>query len=114
VHWAPVINGLPGTWTTATMAIARKRLTVTGLTPGTAYAFQVRAFGKAGWTDWSASQHEWRSSGKRRAISKYKKLFSVFWPKIRSLSGKALEGGYRPARPTLIFEVVPSMPAGIG
>jgi hypothetical protein len=55
VHWAPVINGLPGTWTTATLAIARKPLTVTGLTPGTTYAFQVRAFGKAGWTDWSAS-----------------------------------------------------------
>ena len=55
VHWAPVINGLPGTWTTETLAIARKPLTVTGLTPGTIYAFQVRAFGKAGWTDWSAS-----------------------------------------------------------
>jgi hypothetical protein len=55
VHFAPVINGLPGTWTTETLAIARKPLTVAGLTPGTAYAFQVRAFGKAGWTDWSAS-----------------------------------------------------------
>ena len=55
VHWASVINGLPGTWTTETLAIARKPLTVTGLTPGTTYAFQVRAFGKAGWTDWSAS-----------------------------------------------------------
>jgi hypothetical protein len=55
VHFAPVINGLPGTWTTQTLAIARKPLTVTGLTPGTTYAFQVRAFGKAGWTDWSAS-----------------------------------------------------------
>ena len=55
VHWAPVINGLPGTWTTATLAIARKPLTITGLTPGTTYAFQVRAYGKAGWTDWSAS-----------------------------------------------------------
>jgi hypothetical protein len=54
VHWAPVINGLPGTWTIETLAIARKPLTVTGLTPGTTYAFQVRAFGKAGWTDWSA------------------------------------------------------------
>jgi hypothetical protein len=55
VHFAPVVNGLPGTWTTETMAIARKPLTITGLTPGTTYAFQVRAFGKAGWTDWSAS-----------------------------------------------------------
>jgi Fibronectin type III domain len=55
VHFAPVVNGLPGTWTIATLAIARKPLTVTGLTPGTTYAFQVRAFGKAGWTDWSAS-----------------------------------------------------------
>jgi Fibronectin type III domain len=55
VHFAPVVNGLPGTWTTETLAIARKPLTVTGLTPGTTYAFQVRAFGKAGWTDWSAS-----------------------------------------------------------
>jgi hypothetical protein len=55
VHFAPVINGLPGTWTTETLAIARKPLTVTGLSPGTTYVFQVRAFGKAGWTDWSAS-----------------------------------------------------------
>ena len=28
---------------------------VTGLTPGTIYAFQVRAMGRLGYTDWSDS-----------------------------------------------------------
>jgi hypothetical protein len=28
---------------------------ITGLTPGTTYAFQVRGFGRLGHTDWSAT-----------------------------------------------------------
>ncbi len=44
----------PGTWTTVTLA-SSKKATIDNLTPGTTYAFQVRAFGKLGHTDWSDS-----------------------------------------------------------
>jgi len=46
---------LPATWT-ATPAIKSKPATkINGLTPGTTYAFQVRALGHEGYTDWSHS-----------------------------------------------------------
>ena len=32
-----------------------RAITVTGLTPGTTYAFQMRALGRLGYTDWSDS-----------------------------------------------------------
>src|SRR5437773_1846437 len=38
----------PTTWTTATFASARTAVSIGGLTPGTNYLFQVRAFGKLG------------------------------------------------------------------
>jgi len=50
---AEVNAGVPGTWTTLTLASARKPIPYTGLTPGKTYAFRVRAFGVLGHTDWS-------------------------------------------------------------
>ena len=41
------------TWTTLTLASARKPIPYNGLTPGTTYAFRVRAFGVLVHTDWS-------------------------------------------------------------
>src|SRR3989442_11769732 len=57
VRYAPVPagGGTPATWTTETFASAKIAVPISGLTPGTNYAFQVRAFGKAGYTDWSNS-----------------------------------------------------------
>ena len=44
-----------GEWKTHHFTNARIRIPVTGLTPGVTYAFQVRAFGRLGHTDWSHS-----------------------------------------------------------
>jgi hypothetical protein len=46
-------DGTPGIWTTTTLAKANKAVPFKGLTPGTTYAFRVRAFGALGHTDWS-------------------------------------------------------------
>src|SRR5205823_11683140 len=45
---------MPGTWATVTLTSARKA-TIDNLTPSATYAFQVRALGKLGHTDWSDS-----------------------------------------------------------
>jgi len=50
---APFVNGQPGSWKTETVGKTRPAFIVTGLTPGTIYAFQVRAYGVDGFTDWS-------------------------------------------------------------
>jgi len=55
VHYAVLTNGTPGSWTTQTVTQAKKPVIFNGLAPGTTYAFQVRALGKAGYTDWSDS-----------------------------------------------------------
>jgi hypothetical protein len=47
--------GATENWTIQTVASTRPPVPVNNLTPGTAYAFQVRAFGKLGFSDWSAS-----------------------------------------------------------
>jgi Fibronectin type III domain len=47
-------GGVPSAWTKM-LVPSTKPVTVTGLTPGTVYAFQVRAAGKLGYTDWSDS-----------------------------------------------------------
>ena len=47
-------GGTPGPYTTTTVATAKQVDPVSGLTP-TIYVFQIRAFGKLGFTDWSAS-----------------------------------------------------------
>jgi hypothetical protein len=53
---APLANGLPAAdWTTVTVTIAKIPIPIDDLTPGTIYAFQVRALGKLGYTDWSDS-----------------------------------------------------------
>ena len=55
IHYAPVGTGgtLPTTLASITIASAKKPVPVANLTPGTTYVFQVRAFGKLGYTDWS-------------------------------------------------------------
>ena len=56
VRYAPMANGGPATnWTTVTVTAAAKAIPINNLTPGTIYAFQARALGKLGYTDWSDS-----------------------------------------------------------
>ncbi len=43
---------LPTSWTTLTLP-GSKKLTISNLTPGATYAFQVRALGRLGYTNWS-------------------------------------------------------------
>jgi hypothetical protein len=42
-------------WTTITVPSTKPPIPVNNLTPGGTYTFQVRAFGKLGFSDWSAS-----------------------------------------------------------
>jgi hypothetical protein len=42
-------------WTTVTVATAKPAPIVNNLIPGTIYTFQVRAFGKLGYSDWSST-----------------------------------------------------------
>ncbi len=56
LRWAPVgTGGTPGTWTIQPVGKTRPATSVTGLTPGTTYAFQVRSFSNSGYSDWSDS-----------------------------------------------------------
>jgi hypothetical protein len=56
VRYAPLgTGGTPSAWATATFTSAKKAAPVNSLTPGTTYAFQVRALGRLGYTDWSDS-----------------------------------------------------------
>jgi hypothetical protein len=48
-------DGTPGPWTTIALTKARPAVRVDNLTPATTYAFQVRALGHRGFTDWSDS-----------------------------------------------------------
>jgi hypothetical protein len=52
LRYATIANGVPGAWTTVQL-LSAKPYAVDGLTPGTVYAFQVRALNKAGYTNWS-------------------------------------------------------------
>ena len=45
----------PATWSTQTVSNAKTAAPINGLTPGTTYAIQVRAYGVAGYTPWSDS-----------------------------------------------------------
>jgi len=49
-------DGIPGPWTTMSVAIVKSRIAIGGLKPGITYAFQVRALGALGFTDWSDSR----------------------------------------------------------
>jgi hypothetical protein len=52
LRYAPVgAGGAPGNWTTLPMTSTK--ITISGLTPGTAYVFQVQALGKLGYTEYS-------------------------------------------------------------
>jgi hypothetical protein len=56
LRWAPVPPGeVPSTWTNLTLTNVRPATIISGLTPGTIYAFQARALVKGGFTDWSDS-----------------------------------------------------------
>jgi len=53
LHYGVSVGGAtPTLWSSVTLPNA-KPATVSNLTPGTAYEFQVRAFGALGWTEWS-------------------------------------------------------------
>src|SRR5215470_9907333 len=55
LHFGVVTNPgtLPASWTTLNLP-GSKKVTISNLTPGANYAFQVRALGRLGYTDWSA------------------------------------------------------------
>jgi hypothetical protein len=55
LRYAPIgaAGAAPTTFATISVASAKKAVPVDNLTPGTTYVFQVRAFGKLGYTDWS-------------------------------------------------------------
>ncbi len=56
VRWAPAVaDGNPMAWASQPVAFLRPATTITGLTPGTNYVFQVRAVIKAGYSNWSDS-----------------------------------------------------------
>lgn len=56
LRWASVgQGGALGNWTEQPVASTRPPATVSGLIPGTNYAFQVRAQTSSGYTDWSDS-----------------------------------------------------------
>jgi len=45
----------PTSWSSVTVSHAKSAAPISGLTPGTTYAIQVRAYGPLGFTDWSQS-----------------------------------------------------------
>jgi Fibronectin type III domain len=50
------VNGAPpAQWTVLPVTTVKNPITLTGLTPGTNYAFQVRTLSKKGYSDWSDS-----------------------------------------------------------
>jgi hypothetical protein len=54
-YGAQVNGGLPGSWTSTVVTRVKPPVGIPGLTPGTVYAFEVRALGKLGYTDWTDS-----------------------------------------------------------
>jgi hypothetical protein len=56
LRWAPVpAGGVPTAWTTQPITSLRSSTVISGLTPGTTYAFQARAVIQSAYTDWSDS-----------------------------------------------------------
>jgi hypothetical protein len=56
LRWGPFVNGaVSGSWTSQLITAVRPPVGIQGLTPGTVYAFQIRALGKLGYTDWTDS-----------------------------------------------------------
>jgi len=59
LRWAPVpAGGVPTTWTTQPITSLRSATVISGLTPGTTYAFQGRAVIQSAYTDWSDSVNQ--------------------------------------------------------
>ena len=54
LRYAAMANGTPGAWTVV-QKLSSKPYQLDGLTPGTVYAFQVRALNNLGFTNWSDS-----------------------------------------------------------
>jgi hypothetical protein len=55
VRYAALQDGVPGPWTVVDVMNVKSAFKISGLTPITRYAFQVRAIGAANRSDWSAS-----------------------------------------------------------
>jgi len=55
MRYAATANGVAGNWTVLPLAHTRLPVKLTGLTPGTVYAFQARSLGNAGYSDWGDS-----------------------------------------------------------
>ena len=55
VQFAPVVNGVVGSWTSKPVPAIKPPFLITGLTPGTTYVFQARALTKTGYSDWGES-----------------------------------------------------------
>jgi hypothetical protein len=55
VQYAALQDGNPGPWTVVDVMNVKSAFKISGLTPITNYAFQVRAIGTANRSDWSAS-----------------------------------------------------------
>jgi hypothetical protein len=53
LRWAPLVNGAAGTWTSRLAATTRPPISLSNLTPGTTYAFEVRVLTNTGYSDWS-------------------------------------------------------------
>ncbi|HEY2381498.1 MAG TPA: fibronectin type III domain-containing protein [Terriglobia bacterium] len=56
LRWAPVpAGGVPNVWISQPVTNVRSVTVISGLTPGTTYAFQARAVIQSAYTDWSDS-----------------------------------------------------------
>jgi hypothetical protein len=55
LRYAQIINGQPSNWITITLSSVRSAIPINGLTPGMTYAFQARAYGAAGYTEYTDS-----------------------------------------------------------
>jgi len=55
LRYATLTGGVPGPWTVLLFSKVKPPVSVTSLTPGTTYAFQVQALGSLGTTAWSDS-----------------------------------------------------------
>jgi hypothetical protein len=56
IRYGVMVNGAaPSSWTSRVITRVKPPVSIQGLTPGTVYAFQARALGKLGYTDWTDS-----------------------------------------------------------
>jgi hypothetical protein len=56
LRYAAMNAGSPGPWTTLPIPNVNVKTTISGLTPGTTYAFQTQSLGSVGYSDWSDSK----------------------------------------------------------